>query len=161
MVDDRNIRNYANSTYMNFEGTIVRPDINFKIKGILIQHIMSVDQYKGVAGENPYSHLRTFLDICARFARYGVSHEALRLLLFPFSLAPYKFNIHMGPVGGKISGEVFLLPPMLNIGRISWSSIKGRGRHSAAPVLVLNDFLEGAPTTCCLIASKRRSSKKD
>lgn len=71
MVDGRNraIRDYADPTYMNFQGTIVRPGLNFEIKGITIQEIMSTKQYRGVVGENPCSHLQNFLDIWARFSR--------------------------------------------------------------------------------------------
>lgn len=47
---------------------------------------MSVRQYRGVAEEDPHSHLQTFLDMCVGFAQQRVSHEALRLFLFHFSI---------------------------------------------------------------------------
>lgn len=62
----------------------MRLDIDFEIKSIMMQQINIVGSLKGVAGEDPHSHLSTSLDICFRFIRPDLSHEALRLLIFPY-----------------------------------------------------------------------------
>lgn len=65
MANDHNrmIRDNADPSYMEFSRTIVRPDINFEIKGIMIQKIMSARKFRVEPEEDSHSHLRTFLDI--------------------------------------------------------------------------------------------------
>ncbi|XP_031260802.1 uncharacterized protein LOC116118985 [Pistacia vera] len=43
-------------------------------------------QFGGLAHEDPNLHIANFLDICDTFKHNGVSDEAIRLRLFPFSL---------------------------------------------------------------------------
>ena len=43
--------------------------------------------FRGLSNENPYSHIRTFLDLISTVYYEGVSKDALYLRVFPFSLA--------------------------------------------------------------------------
>ena len=69
-------------------GGIVAPTIannNFKIKPSIIQ-MMQNNQFGGLQGEDPYAYILTFLNVCATFKINGVTDDAIRLRLFPFSV---------------------------------------------------------------------------
>jgi hypothetical protein len=48
--------------------------------------MVQVSPFCGKAHKDANAHLRHFLDICSTFTIKGVTQEAIRLLLFPFSL---------------------------------------------------------------------------
>ena len=48
--------------------------------------IQRSNQFLGLPSENPYDHLMQFLHLCDTFKWNGVSEDAIRLRLFPFSL---------------------------------------------------------------------------
>ena len=69
-------------------GGIMAPTIannNFEIKPSIIQ-IVQNNQFGGLQGEYPYDHILTFLNVCATFKINGVTDDAIRLRLFPFSV---------------------------------------------------------------------------
>ena len=69
-------------------GGIVAPAIannNFEIKPSFI-HMVQNNQFGGLQGEDPYAHILTFLNVCATFKINGVTDDAIRLRLFPFSV---------------------------------------------------------------------------
>ena len=69
-------------------GGIVAPTIannNFEIKPSII-HMVQNNQFGGLQGEDPYAHILTFLNVCATFKINGVTDDAIRLRLFPFSV---------------------------------------------------------------------------
>ena len=69
-------------------GGIVAPAIannNFEIKPSIIQMVQN-NQFGGLQGEDLYAHILTFLNMCATFKINGVTDDAIRLRLFPFSV---------------------------------------------------------------------------
>ena len=57
----------------------------FELKSALITMVQASSFY-GKAHEDANVHLQHFLEICSTFTIKGVTQEAIRLRLFPFSL---------------------------------------------------------------------------
>ncbi|GAV67929.1 hypothetical protein CFOL_v3_11432, partial [Cephalotus follicularis] len=55
----------------------------YDIKSSIIQMLPS---FHGLATEKPYKHLDEFIEICSLFKIQNLSKDALKLILFPFSL---------------------------------------------------------------------------
>ena len=67
---------------------IRRPPIqenNFELKSVTLQMLQNI-LFHRLPNENPNMHLTNFLEVCDTIKYNGVSEEALRLRLFPFSL---------------------------------------------------------------------------
>ncbi|KAK5841829.1 hypothetical protein PVK06_004152 [Gossypium arboreum] len=80
---------YAKPTLTGTESSIVRPVVaanNFELKANTIQMIQQFVQFDGLQDEDPNTHLANFLEFCDTFKINGVSDDAIRLWLFPFSL---------------------------------------------------------------------------
>jgi hypothetical protein len=60
-------------------------DGNFELKPALINMVQQ-SPFCGEASEDANSHLQHFLEICSTFTIRGVTQDAVRLHLFPFSL---------------------------------------------------------------------------
>ncbi|WVZ02813.1 hypothetical protein V8G54_023619 [Vigna mungo] len=76
----KTLRDYSMPNPNCYQGNIVIPPIqanNFEIKP---------NQFGGAVSEDPNSHLENFLAICDTLKINGVSDDAIRLRLFPFSL---------------------------------------------------------------------------
>jgi len=87
--ENRPLRDYAMPSMEGAESSIKRPPIqanNFEIKPAIIQMIQHSVQFGGLSQEDPNVHLANFLEICDTFKHNGVSEDAIRLRLFPFSL---------------------------------------------------------------------------
>ncbi|KAK5836625.1 hypothetical protein PVK06_012421 [Gossypium arboreum] len=80
---------YAKPNLTGTESSIVRvaiAAINFELKPNTIQMIQQFVQFDGLQDENPNNHLANFLEFCDTFKINGISDDAIRLRLFPFSL---------------------------------------------------------------------------
>ncbi|GAV66881.1 hypothetical protein CFOL_v3_10391 [Cephalotus follicularis] len=55
----------------------------YEIKSSIIQMLPS---FYGLANEEPYKHLDEFIEICSTFKIQNLLEDALKLILFPFSL---------------------------------------------------------------------------
>ena len=87
-VNRRLLRNFTLSGGDGLQISIMRTTVNannFEIKPSLIQMVQQ-SQYGGNVTNDPNSHLSTFLEICDTIKLNGVSDDAIKLKLFPFSL---------------------------------------------------------------------------
>ena len=85
---NRALQKYTMPTPGDNMSSIVRPTVdanNFEIKPAIIQ-MVSQFQFGGLPSEDPNAHLAQFLEICDTFKMNGVSSDAIKLRLFPFSL---------------------------------------------------------------------------
>ena len=86
---ERSMFEYSRPTSRGFEGSISRPSVaanNFEIKPALISMIQNSVQFGGLPSEDPNQHLVMFLQLCDTVKYNGVTEDAIRLRLFPFSL---------------------------------------------------------------------------
>ena len=84
----RSIMDYGAPTHEGMPSSIRRPVIdarNYEIKASTIT-MLENEPFYGLPRENPNEHLTTFLDRCALSRQNGVSEDAVKLILFPFSL---------------------------------------------------------------------------
>ncbi|KAK8926414.1 hypothetical protein KSP39_PZI018814 [Platanthera zijinensis] len=89
MAQQRTMSDYARPNLEGTETSIVRPAIannNFELKPSIIQMVQQYVQFDGLQDEDPNIHIANFLEICDTFKINGVSDDAIRLRLFPFSL---------------------------------------------------------------------------
>lgn len=87
--EERTISGHSKPSLDGLASCIARPTIqanNFEIKPSVIQMLQHSAQFDGRDTEDPNAHLSKFLDICATFSINGVTDDAIRLRLFPFSL---------------------------------------------------------------------------
>ncbi|KAF7808222.1 uncharacterized protein G2W53_034965 [Senna tora] len=87
--NNRNVFDYATPKLDGLQHSIRRPSIqanNFEIKPATIQLLQANGQFGGSPIEDPNNHILNFLEICDTFKHNGVSDDAIRLRLFPFSL---------------------------------------------------------------------------
>ncbi|KAF7824295.1 uncharacterized protein G2W53_022439 [Senna tora] len=87
--NNRNVSDYATPKLDGLQHSIRRPSIQankFEIKLATIQLLQANGQFGGSPVEDPNNHILYFLEICDTFKHNGVSDDAIRLRLFPFSL---------------------------------------------------------------------------
>ncbi|KAF7801000.1 uncharacterized protein G2W53_044496 [Senna tora] len=87
--NNRNVSDYATPKLDGLQHSIRRPSIqanNFEIKPVTIQLLQANGQFGGSPIEDPNNQILNFLEICDTFKHNGVSDDAIRLRLFPFSL---------------------------------------------------------------------------
>jgi hypothetical protein len=60
-------------------------DVNFELKSSLI-NMVQASQFCGKPNEDANAHLQNFLELCKTVTIWGVTADAIRLCLFPFSL---------------------------------------------------------------------------
>ena len=85
---NRVLQEYTMPNPGDTHNSIVRPTVdanNFEIKPAIIQMVLQF-QFGGLPSEDPNAHLAQFLEICDKFEMNGISQDAIKLRLFPFSL---------------------------------------------------------------------------
>jgi hypothetical protein len=60
-------------------------DRNFELMPALI-NMVQANPFSGKPNEDSSAHLQHFLEVCRTFTIHGVTDDAIRLHLFPFSL---------------------------------------------------------------------------
>ncbi|GKE03721.1 hypothetical protein Tco_1395739 [Tanacetum coccineum] len=88
MADTRTMLELLQAPTEGYRDAIVIPAIlaeNFKLKVGLLQLVTS-SQFHGFERDDPNSHIRWFNKITSTLKYKNVSHEAIKLMLFPFSL---------------------------------------------------------------------------
>ncbi|XP_058216596.1 uncharacterized protein LOC131327445 [Rhododendron vialii] len=84
--DTKPLRELFSPVTTNPPSCIVLPTTNathFELKHHIIQLL---PQFHGIEREDPYMHVKDFLEICATFRFQNFSEESVKLRLFPFSL---------------------------------------------------------------------------
>ena len=86
-MDNKSIHDFSTPSAANVatRPNVINGDANFELKPALIMMVQA-SPFCGKAHENANAHLQYFLEICSTFTIKGVSQEAIRLRLFPFSL---------------------------------------------------------------------------
>ena len=81
------LRDYANPIFNSKRTGLVPPTITnaFELKPALV-NMVSNNQFSGHPSEDPHLHLKTFIELCETFKMNGMTEDAIRLRLFPFSL---------------------------------------------------------------------------
>ena len=73
----------------------------------MIQMIQSTVQFSGHVHDDPNAHISNFLELYDTFKINGVSDDAIRLRLFPFSLWDKAKNwLHSLPAGSITTWDV-------------------------------------------------------
>lgn len=83
---EKTLREYFSPLAANQPSCIVLPQTtatHFELKPSVIQLLPS---FHGLEREDPYLHIKEFLDICSTFRFQNFNDESIRLRMFPFSL---------------------------------------------------------------------------
>ncbi|KAJ0433018.1 putative retrotransposon gag domain-containing protein [Helianthus annuus] len=86
----RVVADYARPNAANARSSITRPAIGvnrWQIPPQIITMVTNTIQFHGLPSEDPNVHLSRFSAICDTFQEQGVTEDACKLRLFPFSLA--------------------------------------------------------------------------
>ena len=86
--EGQTLMDYMQPTIGGIHSAIRKPTIaanNFEIKSGILQMVKTT-QFGGSPTENPKDHISNFMELCDTFKYNGVPEDAIRLILFPFSL---------------------------------------------------------------------------
>ncbi|KAJ9541850.1 LOW QUALITY PROTEIN: hypothetical protein OSB04_028356 [Centaurea solstitialis] len=87
---DSSMMDYAIPIVHQLQSGILNPTStvpHFELKTVMFQMLQNNGQFAGLSKEDPHAHLRSFIEIADSFRLRGVSDDALKLKLFPFSLS--------------------------------------------------------------------------
>jgi hypothetical protein len=84
---EKTIREFSTPSNTNVptEPTTTVGDGNFELKPALI-NMVQANLFSGKPNEDVNAHLQHFLEVCRTFTIRGVTDDAIRLHLFPFSM---------------------------------------------------------------------------
>ncbi|XP_020266504.1 uncharacterized protein LOC109841993 [Asparagus officinalis] len=85
---DRSLKEFASPTTHSSQSSILKPNVaanNFELKPSLLS-LVQQNQFGGTPTEDPNLHISVFLEYCDTLKMNGVSDDAIKLRLFPFSL---------------------------------------------------------------------------
>nr|GEX88396.1 reverse transcriptase domain-containing protein [Tanacetum cinerariifolium] len=88
MADNRTMEEMLQAPTEGYGDTIVVPDIlakNFKIRTGLLS-LIQANQFHGFESNNPHDHIRSFNRITSTLKFRDVPNDAIKLMLFPYSL---------------------------------------------------------------------------
>ncbi|KAL1826556.1 hypothetical protein ACET3Z_004968 [Daucus carota] len=107
--DTKALKAFSQPKINDIQSSIVRPAIQantFEIKPSTIQMVQNSVQFGGSPTEDPNMHIRDFIEICDTFKFNGVTEDAIKLRLFPFSLRDKaKGWLHSLPAGSITTWE--------------------------------------------------------
>ncbi|GKB82612.1 hypothetical protein Tco_0949507 [Tanacetum coccineum] len=85
--DDQPMWENAKTVAPTSNSAIVRPDVddNFVINSTHLKMILE-NKFDGQLQADPHDHIREFLAVCNMFKYGETQSEAVKLLIFPFSL---------------------------------------------------------------------------
>jgi hypothetical protein len=84
---ERTIRDFStpSNTHVPTGPNVMVGDGNFELKPAFI-NMVQASPFSGKPNEDANAHLQHFLEVCRTFTIRGVTDDAIRLSLFPFSL---------------------------------------------------------------------------
>ena len=86
VIHEKTLIEYFSPVIANTPSCIVLPQTNanhFELKPAILQLLPS---FYGLEREDPYMHVKEFLEICSTFRFQNFNDESVRLRMFPFSL---------------------------------------------------------------------------
>ncbi|GJZ01228.1 hypothetical protein Tco_0519189 [Tanacetum coccineum] len=112
MEDTRTMSELLQAPTEGYGDAIVIPAIlaeNFELKVGLLQLVTS-SQFHGFERDDPYAHIRWFNKITSTLKYKNVPHNAIKLMLFPFSLeGPPGFGLKKNPLVLSLLGKISFL----------------------------------------------------
>ncbi|KAJ9543636.1 LOW QUALITY PROTEIN: hypothetical protein OSB04_023343 [Centaurea solstitialis] len=86
---DRGIRDYATPEFSLLNSSVLAANFtaqSFEPKQLMFTMLGTIGQFSGHNSDDPYLHLRSYLEVVDSFRARGVDQETMRLLFFTYSL---------------------------------------------------------------------------
>ncbi|XP_051146376.1 uncharacterized protein LOC127261972 [Andrographis paniculata] len=121
--------------------SVPRGSGHYEVKPVLVR-LASQSQFHGLLNESPYEHLQNFNRIAATSKSHGITEDAAKLILFPFSLSgeARKWFDNLYPIPGsfKEATQAFIrITPELrmSLDTAAGSSLMGRCASEARALI--------------------------
>nr|GEZ45626.1 reverse transcriptase domain-containing protein [Tanacetum cinerariifolium] len=108
MADTRTMSELLQAPTEGFEDAIVIPAIlveNFELK-VKLRTLVTSSHFHGFERDDPHSHIHWFNKITSTLKYKNVPHDAIKLMLFPFSLRPPRLGLKKNPLVLSIHGKI-------------------------------------------------------